>query len=175
MSDTHAIETAAGPSLFETLGSLDREIARHRAAAETLKRQADALLERVRDHENVTSELTEARNKLSALNVKVQPQHSASTAPRKRVRRNSFAWRVRKHALELITNAGRPLGRAELLEGLISIGVKIESSRPSNAIGRIMWGASEFEYKNNGYWIVGRPLPEGSERTKRYKAPKSDD
>jgi len=129
------------------------------------------MLERARDHERIASELVEARRKLLSLDVSL-PKDMKRLAPRKRERRGSFAWRVRENALQLISKAGRPLGRAELLDGLVKMGVNIGSSNPSRAIGRIMWLAEEFEYQNNGYWIAGRPLAEENISVKRYKAPK---
>lgn len=173
MDESNYIEMTHERSLFETLGSLDREIGSHQSAAEALKREAEALLERARGHDRVARELSQARHKLEAIDVETPQNQAKLIAPRKRERRTSLAWQVRQHAFGLISKAGQPLGRGELLDGLVKLGIKMDVANPSQAIGKIMWDAEEFEYKNKGYWIAGKPLPTGAHRIKRYKAPRA--
>ncbi len=130
------------------------------------------LMERAHDHERVAKELQEARQKLTNLDVKMRPVRTGAILTRQRERKGSNAWKVRHYAMELISSAGRPLGRAELFEGLTKMGLEVDAVRPAKAIAQILWAAEEFEYKNKGYWIAGRPIPEGYGNEKRYKAPK---
>ncbi|MGO7121594.1 hypothetical protein [Rhizobium leguminosarum] len=160
-------------SLDETLISLDREIRAHQKASSSLKQEAESLLKRARNHETFAAELSETRAKLQSLETSIV-SGSAPIAPRQRERKTSLAWQVRQNAFAILTAAGRPLSRAELLDGLISRDISIKSSRPLEAINKIMWHAKEFETKETGYWIVGKSLPEGSTKPrKRYKAPKT--
>ncbi|WSH19051.1 hypothetical protein U8Q07_14905 [Rhizobium ruizarguesonis] len=160
--------------MFETLGSLDREIQNHRSASDALKREAEALLDRARNHEKVAMELATARAKLQAFEPSLPEQSGQTVAPRQRERRSSLAWQVRQQAFDLILAAGRPLSRGELLVGLIDKGITIDAAKPLEAIGKIMWHAKEFENKDNkGYWIVGKPLSSGSQERKRFKTPKA--
>lgn len=77
---------------------------------------------------------------------------------RKRERKESKAYIVRRQAFAILKTAGRPLGRAELFDKLKDRGVIIDSKNPAKLVGKILWEASEFEHTDEGYWIVGEPI-----------------
>ncbi|WFU10892.1 hypothetical protein QA646_08655 [Rhizobium sp. CB3090] len=78
-------------------------------------------------------------------------------ASRRRERRSSLAWAVRREAYLALKRIGRPLSRREIHQELVLAGVefKTEPGEPTlQAITKIMWKASEFVSTDDGYWLA---------------------
>lgn len=88
-------------------------------------------------------------------------------ASRRRERRESKAWIVRKQAYVILKDAGRPLSSRRLFEALKEKGFLIDGPHPAKLIGKILWAAEEFEHRTEGYWIAGEPFTESPEDSKR--------
>lgn len=80
-------------------------------------------------------------------------------ARRKRERKESKAYIVRRQAFSILMEAGRPLDRAELFDAFKQRGIIIDGPNPAKLVGKILWEAPEFEHSEDGYWIAGQPLP----------------
>lgn len=77
---------------------------------------------------------------------------------RKRERKESKAYIVRRQAFSVLKSVGRPLARGELYEALLDRGVIIDGNNPAKLVAKILWEAPEFEHTKDGYWIVGEPM-----------------
>ena len=87
------------------------------------------------------------------------PNPSDGVAPRKRERRESKAWIVRREAHAILMRERRPMNRSEMLEALRANGVVLDGATSAKLVGKILWEADEFVYKDTGYWIADEPLP----------------
>jgi hypothetical protein len=88
----------------------------------------------------------------------------ANFAKRQRERRSSLAWQVRQEASRILSEAGRPLTRSELLTGLINSGIYVGKDDPAKKVGKIMWDAKEFRHTGAGYWFSDAAVESLTER-----------
>ena len=169
-------------ALDNIVASLDEQIARHESDIDALKENIEKLTEQVRTREKAVSRIREARRQLTL----VQPSELASGkiapepikvpedfAKRYSVRKSGQAWQVRQQAYMILKETGHPLSRSELLAKMTEAGLILDTPRPGHRVGKILWEAKDaFEYRDNGYWIVGEPVTEQVDREKRFRARK---
>lgn len=157
------------------LAQIDAKISLGQSEAQSLKAQIAQLNSHLERCESENRELISMRERIAALHQteiekNIQPPQGFASRQRQRV--NSISWRVRRHAYIALKSAGHPMSRAELLEKVLEAGIEISASNPAHAVAKILWAAKEFEYKDNGYWIAGEPMPHLATRPKRFRSPK---
>jgi hypothetical protein len=82
---------------------------------------------------------------------------------RRRERKTSLAWKVRRAAYAAIVELGRPIKRAEMLEQVRLRGISIDSDDPLRTVGKILYDAPEFIRSREGYTLTPST---SSDRTK---------
>jgi hypothetical protein len=83
-------------------------------------------------------------------------------APRRRERRSSLAWAVRREAYLALRRVGKPLSRREIYQELLLAGIEFKTAagEPTlQAITKIMWNAAEFVSTEDGYWLANEVAP----------------
>lgn len=78
-------------------------------------------------------------------------------------RRNPPRERVVEGALALIKDAGRPLSRAELFDGLKSMGLEVFGKDPQMVLSTMLWRSQDqvVRIKDHGYWPKGAAYKAG--------------
>lgn len=82
-----------------------------------------------------------------------------SFGKKRRERRSSMAWKIRREVFLILKRVNRPLNRTELLRELQKAGVVLQAQDPLAVITKIMWNTAEFISTGDGYWLAGEPLP----------------
>jgi hypothetical protein len=136
------------PPLYDAQRHLDEAIL-------SLKEDIVTYKERIATVEKQLAYLTRVRADLSGLipSTEKPAQIPEGFGERKRVRKKSLAWTVRRESYIILRQAGTPLNRSEILRELQNRGIEVESADPAKAVGKILWKAAEFEHRDGGYWI----------------------
>ncbi|MGO8003369.1 hypothetical protein [Rhizobium ruizarguesonis] len=157
-------------------GELKRKIATSqeqtaalRTQAASLRTRADVLLDMAQQTDAETEALRGLLQQVETTEVSIKSRPGAS--PPQLSGGKNLASQVRAHVKVILKAAGRPLGRTEILAQLKEEGVNVPGRSPAQRVGKILWEADEFEYKEKGYWLVGEPIPEHLIPSKRYRAP----
>jgi hypothetical protein len=81
-----------------------------------------------------------------------------------KMRRNSRKEEVAEAAIAMIREAGVPLSRATLLEGLVGRGLIIEGGEPDVVLSTMLWRMKGkiVRLQKGGYWPADSPSPDGS-------------
>jgi hypothetical protein len=182
MSEVEKRHSEPERALEHIVASLDEQIARHEVDIDALKQNIEKLAEQVRTREKAVSRIREARRQLTLVRptelesekIALEPlKVPEGFAKRYSERKNGQAWQVRQQAYVILKETGHPLSRAELLEKMTAAGFILDTPRPGHRVGKILWEAKDaFEYRDNGYWIVGEPVTEQVDRGKRFRTRK---
>ena len=87
--------------------------------------------------------------------------HVEGTVIRTRQRNILPPARLAELCREIISKAGRPMTRRELLDELQSQGIPLVGEDPSKNLGTILWRNRKVfqNVEGRGYWLRGVPLP----------------
>lgn len=88
------------------------------------------------------------------------PADEEAGMPRRRkATKNSKKEEVAEFARQLITDAGRPLSRAELFDGLTGLGLTIEGADPQMVLSTMLWRMKDrvVRLEKGGYWLTEVP------------------
>ncbi len=166
----HLDLTVWAGELKRKIASSEEETAVLRSQAATLRTRADALLDMAQQADAEAQALRGLLQQVETTEVSIKSGPN-SQKPDLVAEGESLASRVRTHVKIILKAAGRPLGRTEILSQLLDGGISIPGQNPAQRVGKILWGASEFEYKEKGYWLVGEPVSQHLIPSKRYRAP----
>lgn len=88
------------------------------------------------------------------------PDDEAAAPRRRKATKNSKKEEVAEFARQLITDAGRPLSRAELFDGLTSLGLTIEGTDPQMVLSTMLWRMKDsiVRLEKGGYWLAEKPF-----------------
>lgn len=155
--DEVALELAGREKIREAIKINNSEIKALSASLSRIQAILDQRRERAEYLEKIERLLIEAEK--ASLPQEPSPP---GLARRKRERRTSLAWIVRREALSIFERLQRPLDRKELFYELRAAGVQFRSDDETDilqAITKIMWGSPEFVSTEHGYWIASEPPP----------------
>lgn len=81
------------------------------------------------------------------------------TPRRRKPTNNSKKEDVAEFARQLITDAGRPLSRAELFDGLTGLGLTIDGTDPQMVLSTMLWRMKDrvVRLEKGGYWLTEVP------------------
>lgn len=131
-------------SVKDMMIEIDRQIGYVEHASETLRETLEGL--------------RQARRALAKLSSSPSDADVPDDfAARKRERKGSRAWTVRKWAYRILKEEGRPLTASELTERLHKAGVNLGEARRVQIVTKIMWAAKEFSHTDLGYWFAESP------------------
>lgn len=170
MRSAHLDLTAWAGELKRKIATSEEETAVFRRQAASLRTRADVLLDMANQADAEAQALRRLLQQVETTEVSIKSGPSSQKPPPEAERKN-LASRVRTHVKIILKAAGRPLGRTEILSQLIDGGINIPGSNPAQRVGKILWEANEFEYKEKGYWLAGEPMSKHLIPSKRYRAP----
>lgn len=146
--DTIKIEPRIGPGLQEAYRLVGDEIDQLRQA----RRAIDVQIQKAEAAQGLLRQL------LQEPGAAVQP--TDATTATKRFHKGSMTAAVVERCKDILSAAGRPLDRTQLLVRLEETGFTLSTAKPARFIGRTLWGNPDFVHiPRLGYWIAGAALP----------------
>lgn len=95
-----------------------------------------------------------------------QAQTEASEKP-KVARRGNDPKLIVEKAIEILSEAPRPMSRGKILNALAQMGFSIQSKDRSKYLGTVLWRNPQhfINVEGHGYWLKNRPLPDDLENS----------
>lgn len=133
----------------ERLQKLNREM---QSTQEAIKR-AEAQYNQVRGRIAVLKEIAAAEREGKAYKTRTT-EHKPRTS-------NPSRGQVADLALAMIRDAGHPLSRTELYDGLTANGLKLEGKDPLMVFSTMLWRERDrvTRIRGHGYWPADQPYP----------------
>lgn len=99
---------------------------------------------------------------LAVTHERREPQVEQDSDKPKVARRGNDPKLIVEKAIEILSEATRPMSRGKILTALAQRGFVIQSKDRSKYLGTVLWRNQQhfINVEGHGYWLKNRPLPD---------------